>query len=399
MAGDIPDRKLLKANQKIAILEKLIEDSSRELYFAQESLKSANAYLGSIITSMVDMLIILDRTCVIKMTNQATLNQLRYREDEVKGKTIEVLVPQKWNDFFVDLLKSGSRVQEMHWLCKRKEHVPVLVSGSVIKDDNGEVTSVVLLGKDMREYKKIQNQLMHSNKMATLGELFGYVSHELNTPLGTISMQCGVLTDLLNENPIDKVAALEIIASIHQVNERIASIVRELRSFIRESGNDPFQSKHIKAVVLSTLAFCAERVGQRGIRIDLDIDDNDQNLILECRPTQLSQVLLNLIYNSTDAIEGLKEKWIRITAASVQDRIVLSVKDSGSGIPEIIREKIFDPFFTTKEANKGTGIGLNVCKKLLDYHNGIIRLDTSSENTCFIIELPKKQSSAEGKSA
>ncbi|MES2802476.1 MAG: ATP-binding protein [Bdellovibrionota bacterium] len=393
MSSDVTDRKLLRANQKIAILDKLIEDSTRELYFAQEGLKSTNTYLNSIITSMVDMLVILDRTGTIKMINQATLNQLHYHEDEIKEKTIEMLVPQKWSDFCANLLKSGSKVQEMHWLCKRNEHIPVLVSGSVIKDDNGDVMSVVLLGKDMREYKKIQNQLMHSNKMATLGELFGYVSHEINTPLGTISMQCGTLTDLLNEDPLDKISALKIITSIHQVNERIASIVRELRSFVRESGNDPFQSKHIKAVALSTLAFCAERVGQGGIRIDLDIDDDDPNLILDCRPTQLAQVLLNLIYNSSDAIEGLKEKWIRITAASVQDRILLSVIDSGSGIPEMVREKIFDPFFTTKEANKGTGIGLNLCKKLIDEHNGTIRLEASSKNTCFVIELPKRQSS------
>ncbi|MBI2603908.1 MAG: PAS domain S-box protein [Deltaproteobacteria bacterium] len=392
MANEINwEKKHQRANQKIVVLEKLIEDSTRELYIAQENLISVNSYLNSIITSMIDMLIIVDGSGKIKMTNQATLNLLHYFDVTLNEKDIGFIIPQNWAEFNKALLHSGSKVQEMQWVSKDREQIHVLVSGSVIRNDQGNVLSFVLLGRDMREYKKIQNQLMHSNKMTALGELFGYVAHELNTPLGTLFLQGKFLLDLFKKIPVNTAQTTEIVTNMLQITERIAAIVRELNSFVREGGSDPFVQKHIKAVVLSTLAFCGDRYKMAGVNIQVNIDENDADLTLECRPTQLTQVLFNLFQNSSDAIENLPEKWIKISAKSFNERIELSIVDSGNGIPELIRGKIFDPFFTTKELGKGTGIGLNVSGKLIEAHGGTISLDPTNNNTCFVLSLPKKQ--------
>jgi C4-dicarboxylate-specific signal transduction histidine kinase len=110
---------------------------------------------------------------------------------------------------------------------------------------------------------------------------------------------------------------------------------------------------------------------------------------------QISQVLLNLISNACDAIAERDEKWIRIGAERKNGLVSIYVMDSGTGIPETVREKMFQPFFTTKEIGKGTGLGLSISTGILDAHNGSLSIDSTKPNTCFVVQLPESQAPAQ----
>jgi C4-dicarboxylate-specific signal transduction histidine kinase len=121
--------------------------------------------------------------------------------------------------------------------------------------------------------------------------------------------------------------------------------------------------------------------------VNLDIvavEDGQVN----CRPTQLSQVLLNLLSNAFDAVSALSEKWVRLTVTQEEQKLIIKVIDSGNGIPSDIAEKIMQPFFTTKVIGKGTGLGLSISRGIIESHEGALFYDPSEKNTTFVIELP-----------
>jgi len=119
-----------------------------------------------------------------------------------------------------------------------------------------------------------------------------------------------------------------------------------------------------------------------------------EDLCFEGREVEISQVVLNLLSNASDAIETLSDKWIKLSVFSRQDFVEIHITDSGDGIRPEIRKKIFQPFFTTKAIGRGTGMGLSISSGIIQKHRGELQIDSQNPNTCFIIRLPKKQQSS-----
>ena len=199
-------------------------------------------------------------------------------------------------------------------------------------------------------------QMFNSAKLAALGEMAAGLAHEINNPLAIIAVTGDQLKLLVRHN-LSKPELLEEIGDrIRSTTQRISKIMKGLRSFARDGEKDPFQKVSIKTVIDDTLVFCRERFRMHGV--GLILSEVPQDFEIKCRPVQLSQVLLNLLNNSYDAIEDLSEKWIRIEVSETDTSILISLTDSGNGIPEHLRENIMQPFFTTKTVGKGTGLGL-----------------------------------------
>lgn len=148
----------------------------------------------------------------------------------------------------------------------------------------------------------------------------------------------------------------------------------------------------MKKIVDGTLSFCAQRFNYHGVK--LAIDEIPAGLQVECRETEISQVLLNLLSNAYDVVEKLEEKWVRLSVKDLGDRVSILVTDSGKGIPPEIRAKIFQPFFTTKEIGKGTGLGLGISTRIIENHGGTLSVNAECENTQFVISIPKRQQQA-----
>lgn len=240
-------------------------------------------------------------------------------------------------------------------------------------------------------------KLVTSAKMAALGEMAGGIAHEINTPLGTIAIVIDQIAEYVEEEPIDKPAVIEMTKLISQTVQRIAAIIRGLRTFSRDGSQDRSDFTPLKQIIDETLTLCGEKMKHGSIQLRRGAIPDDLRIL--CRSVQISQVLLNLISNACDAVMALPERWVSIEAEVRDGAAFISVTDSGGGIPEKARGKIFQPFFTTKEIGKGTGLGLSVSKGILDAHNGSLTLDASCPNTRFVIMLPTAVSGTGKKAA
>lgn len=240
---------------------------------------------------------------------------------------------------------------------------------------------------------QIQNQqmkLVEAAKLSTLGEMAGGIAHEINNPLAIIVGKAQLMKSFATAGRLDIERVLKTADQIDLTAQRISKIVKGLRSFARDAEKDPFVRVSVKHMVDEAFAFCQARMGNLGIEIKMVLESEEMEL--DCRSIQIQQVLLNLLHNAQDAIEPLPEKWIRLEAKDYGDWVHLMVIDSGKGIPVPILSRIMQPFFTTKPQGKGTGLGLSISRGIVEQHGGSLFVDRMSQNTCFVIRLPKRQS-------
>jgi C4-dicarboxylate-specific signal transduction histidine kinase len=176
------------------------------------------------------------------------------------------------------------------------------------------------------------------------------------------------------------------LQKIKQWVGQTAKIIQGLRQFSRDGTHDPYHASRVSEILDRTLDLCRETFKRHGVKLEIDLPS--QELQIECRAVQISQVLLNLLQNAMNAAEISKDPWVRLDVKSDAKEIQFRVSDSGAGVPVAIREKIMQPFFTTKETGQGTGLGLSISKGLVDGHRGQLYLDASSERTCFVVRLP-----------
>ncbi len=254
-----------------------------------------------------------------------------------------------------------------------------------------EGKQAIFIGIDITERKKIEQALeeeqlrrIQDAKMASLGEMAASIAHEINSPLSIIQGNSEILESSIG----DEEKIVKCSRKICKTVTRIAKIVKSLKSYSRNGEEDPFEANSLAEIIEDTLELCRKKIINSNI--DLHVGDIPDDFVFDCRPTQISQILVNLLNNASDAIENLEEKWIRIEFERKAENFSLSVVDSGKGIPEKILGRLMDPFFTTKEIGKGTGLGLSLSKSIAAEHKGEFFIDKKSKNTKFTILLPIK---------
>ena len=237
-------------------------------------------------------------------------------------------------------------------------------------------------------------QLIQSAKMASLGEMAAGIAHEINNPLAVIKGNADLITFRVKGNKFTLEQLTEYSQLISRTSKRIATIINGLRTFARETDDGHLQERSSVAEILDeTLSFCRQRFKNRGI--DLKVLPVGKDLILECRPVQISQVLLNLLNNAFDAVREEENSWVEIRAIDEGETIRITVTDSGRGIPAEVANRIMLPFFSTKGPGKGTGLGLSISRGIIDAHHGTLELDRGCPNTRFVVRLPKYQNHPE----
>lgn len=230
-----------------------------------------------------------------------------------------------------------------------------------------------------------RKQSIQSAKLTALGEMASNIAHEINNPLTVIST-LAMITKF--PTPVDarEMKFNSNIDKIIQTVERIAKIVQSLRTFARDSYNDPVLPTSVQTILNTVFDLCLERL--KNNQIDVRIEPFT-DMLINCREYQIVQVLMNLLNNSLDAMEGQKEKKINIKVIGNDKIVKIFVQDSGPKISDEIIEKMMNPFFTTKEMGKGTGLGLSISKGIVENHKGRFYFDKSESQTTFVIELPK----------
>ncbi len=271
---------------------------------------------------------------------------------------------------------------------KNGEDIPVTLSASIIKIDEKEIGSVGVF-TDMREILKMRKdleeahfQLVQSEKIASVGKMAAGVAHEINNPLSGIM----IYAELLKENFIDNSQHLKDIQEIIDQTLRCKKIVSELLEFSRQTVGKA-SSFSIEQMITKTLNLLINQAMFQDIEVKKIIQSDIPEMVGDLG--QLQQVFTNLFVNAADAMKGKGRLDITAKYDTDSNQFIITVSDSGPGIPKEARDKIFDMFFTTKPVGKGTGLGLSISQKIINLHGGNIMLECPAEGgTCFIIELP-----------
>ncbi len=238
-----------------------------------------------------------------------------------------------------------------------------------------------------RRMREAQRIAVKSERMASLGEMAAGVAHELGNPLAALQGRVELLEIQLKSNRADDQAIRGGMEIIYELSERMARIIRGMRTFARDASSDPLTPVSVSELIRDVLEFSKDRMLKLGIGVQ--VDGLDPKLRVPCREAQISQVLVNLLNNAADAIHELQERWIRIQVSASEDTVQISVADSGKGIPEELRSKVMKPFFTTKKADRGTGLGLSISQGIIEAHSGSLWIDENCPNTRFVMSLPR----------
>lgn len=336
---------------------------------------------------------ITDANGIITEVNRLFCETSGYTRDELIGQNHRILKSGEHSEnFYRDLWKtlSSGSIWRGEICNKRKDGSLYWVDTTIVPvlAESGKPTQHIAIRVDISARKNAEMSLITASKMAALGEMAAGIAHEINNPLTIISGRASRLDLLIKKNRFDMDLFSSELKLINDTVMRIAKIVRGLKTYSRSGEEDPFETILLEQVISETIGLCQERFNSSGV--DLKIQ-SVPNIQIQCRAVQISQVLLNLLNNSFDAVEKMKEPWVRVDFEFVNETVKIIITDCGGGIPPHVAEKLMQPFYTTKIVGKGTGLGLSLSKSFIEKHNGKFWLDQDCPNTRFIIELPIKQ--------
>ena len=309
--------------------------------------------------------------------------------EEIMGRELLTLVPSANRARLLPYLLSAVRGEsatniEMKFPKIDSDDVAHIAFNSApIYNSIGQIEGVIFVGQDLTLVKDLQRQIIHSEKLATLGQVAAGVAHELNNPLTSISVYANYLSQKL-QNVVTE-SDLQKIQSIIDGAERIKSFTKDLVAYARPSEDTP-ENINLDKVIRRSVSFCEHVIHESGAVVAI-VAQPDLPGVFGIEG-QMEQVFVNLVTNACHALEGPGGQ-INITAKSAPGgMITVSVRDSGCGISKKELRKVFEPFFSTKDVGKGTGLGLSIVRNILKNHHGSIEVESEpGVGTVFVITL------------
>ncbi len=254
-----------------------------------------------------------------------------------------------------------------------------------ILDSEGSVAGVIAIGQDRTEVRELEGQVIHAEKLATLGQLAAGIVHEINNPLTSISVYGEYLLSKLSRSGAEH-ADLKRVERILRSSDRIMSFTRNLLTYARPSKEEA-QPLALNDVLREAVAFCEHVIREAEIQVDLDYGENLPEVIAV--RGQLHQVFVNLITNACNAAPEEGGRLRLSTRPQGHDRIHVEVHDNGVGIPADQLDRVFEPFFSTRRKGTGTGLGLSIVKNIIEAHRGSIEIVSDpGSGTSVLITLP-----------
>ncbi len=342
---------------------------------------------SNVIHHTINPIQITDANGVMVYVNPAFELVTGYTKEELIGKNPNVLSsgkydPEFWKGVWSYIL--SGKVWRGHLENSRKDGTPFFsdLVISPIVDDNGKIVGFLGAHRDITEQKVLEEQLVRSQKMESIGTLAAGIAHEVGNPLTSISS----LVQVIERTTSDQSAKekLELIKS--QVN-RIARIIRNLVDFSRPTTHAS-QPSDINKILKDAMNIVQYGKKVMDIRFDVVLEAELPSITIV--PDQLQQVFINILINAVDSLDG-KPGEIGIKSELKGEKVIVRISDSGKGIIEDDIDKIFEPFFTTKEIGKGTGLGLWVSYGIVRSFQGDIKVESKEgKGATFTVTLPAK---------
>lgn len=350
---------------------------------------------------------ITDHHGTIQWINRAFADVTGYTADESIGRNPRDLVRSGEHDeaFYANLWATilDGRVWRGEIINRRKDRSLCTEDTTItpVRNEQGEIVHFIAIMQDVTDRKRLEQQLLRTQRLESVGRLASGIAHDLNNILAPMLLGAPILRECTRDPGV-----LDIVNAIESSAERGAAIIRQLLTFGRgmDTRRVPIQLQSLVREMMRIIVetFPKNIVARQSIPADLPL--------VEADATQVHQVLLNLCVNARDAMPqgGLLNLSLAMTTVDAAmaeanagahpgDHVVLCVADSGTGIAPDLMDKIFDPFFTTKGVGEGTGLGLSTVLGIVRSHKGFIRVDSQpGKGTAFSIYLPSCDASSEG---
>jgi PAS domain S-box-containing protein len=380
MAAIIFEDKLVLTERERGELSQSIRHITESLRFSRQELAEANrnlAYLKefseNIIESAPAGIVTIDASFLVKYWNKEMETVTGIKKSEASNRPITNLLPWIAKE---TLMQSEQREMTVQTPSLQSFKINI----SPFKDPSG---GYVVILEDITEKKKMEEKLLQTSKLASIGKLTAGISHEIGNPLASISSLVQELRSLELISGSDVEFTMDALKTINSHLERIAKIVRSLGDFARISSAEKTVS-NIADILDRTINLVKYDKRFKQIKLETNISEIPP---LKVNPDKMQQVFLNLILNALDAMPDGGS--LHISMERKDSTVEVAFGDSGAGIDESVQDRIFDPFFTTKTPGKGTGLGLSICYGIIREHNGTITVKSrKGEGTTFLIKLP-----------
>ena len=340
-----------------------------------------------LLESFPDLILVIDLEGRYSFVSSRIRDLLGYRPEELTGKNIDELqnVSTEFLDLYRDLINGHKLFGFCEYSARHRDEAwrTMRASASPLFDAEKKLSGVIVSVRDITVEKKLEQQIIQSERLAAMGQMIAGFAHELNNPLTSI---LGV-SELLQEGEKSETAAKQL-NMLQQQARRAAEIVQNLIYFSRPPapGKSPI---NLSELVQRTLHLHAYSLRKSNVVVDFVPDYSLP--VTKGDPHQLMQVFLNLILNAEQAIHEVRDRGtitIRLSRGS-GNTLTVSFADDGPGIPADILPNIFDPFYTTKRPGRGTGLGLSICKAILKEHGGNVEVATDpAGGAVFSVRLP-----------
>lgn len=332
--------------------------------------------------------------------NQGAERIYGWRSEEVLGKKVSELLyaelPPQFEEAMGIVLQDGEWQGELHQITKSERSIIVQSRWTLVRDETGQPKSILTVNTDITENKQLEAQFLRAQRLESIGTLASGIAHDLNNILTPILASAQLLSLKLEGADI----RIQQLLNILEVNsKRGAELIKQVLSFARgvEGRRTPLQVGYL----LREIEQIAKRTFPKSIEVYTDVPKS-QLWLVSADTTQLHQVLMNLCVNAADAMPNggilsitaencvVDEVYARMhPEAHVGLYVVITISDTGMGIPPQILDRIFDPFFTTKEVGKGTGLGLSTAIGIVKSHKGFISVYSEvNQGTQFKVYLP-----------
>jgi PAS domain S-box-containing protein len=373
----------LSAERRAAELDRLHRDSVQRYV--------------SLVEASRDAIVSVDRRGAICLVNPAATAIFGYTREELLGEPLARLLPENvgaahehWlEDFFAAAVSSRPMARLATIQGRRKDGSSVDIQVNLSKSlQHGEEVATAII-RDVTDSEALRRQVQQAEKLSALGQLTGGIAHDFNNLLAIMISSAELLEDKLAESP----EILRVVERITRTGKRGAELTKHLLAFSRTANHEPVEVD--VRPVLEDLADTLSRTLASNITIRLEAS-TDAHLIRVDR-SMLENCLINLCLNARDAMPGggtLALGLMRETSPATLDQhareqVVITVRDTGSGMTDEVRERIFEPFFTTKLAGKGTGLGLSMVYGFVQQSGGSIAVDTApGRGTAFTLRFP-----------
>jgi PAS domain S-box-containing protein len=357
----------------------------RSLREKADELQALTEYNENILESIDAGILVLDLDGRVARWNRPLEALYGQRREATLGRTLDEIFPESFLEALRGSLVLGDREEIAHIY---KLHLPsadgrslmVNVALAPFQLGSGERCGTILILEDITARVRLEEQLQHSEKMASIGLLAAGVAHEVNTPLTGISSYAQMLRKEVEAGD----PKAELLEKIEKQAFRASKIINSLLNFSRAGGAE-LEPLDVNKLVLDVLSLLEPQLGGASVKLRKELGERLPRV--RGNENRLQQVFFNLFLNAKDAMP--KGGWLTLVTRADDDTVIVEIKDTGHGIRKEHIKRIYDPFFTTKGIGRGTGLGLSVSYGILQEHGGTIFVDSvPGKGTTFQVMLP-----------